>query len=488
MQSCHILLPKPLGHMRSLCKFPLLLCTLLLQSCKVGPNYKAPEVDLPSSFTLGGGIVSTQPQPSREEPFAEKQWWLSFNNPSLNSLVAEALLANADILTAMSNVSKAQAELSLGQSYLLPNINLEASATKSKNSKNLPAQNRGTLTKNSGISAIATYEIDLWGKVSHANEAAKAAILGAQSNVDAVKLTVLSGVVSGYFNMVALDEQIAITRQLISIQEELLKITAAQVRHGIADDLALSAAESDLASSEATLPPLEQQLQEQETALAILLGKSPRALMERSPRCNGTLSAIPIPPSAPKVLPSELLTRRPDIRAAEENLKSANAMIGVAKAAYFPSLSLSALIGLSSSNIDNLFNRHSRTYEIAKSTSLPIFDFGATRANVKIAKIAKDQAMIQYALIVRAAFGDVVTALAAVDSSKWSYIAAEKNESAIARAMNLTEQRYNHGVAAYSGVLSAKESLLQAKLKTIDARLGRLEAAAGLFGALGGGY
>lgn len=457
----------------------LFLCIFLLQACKFGSNYKAPAVDLPASF------LSPISSETTSKPL--KEWWTEFNDLTLNSFITEALSANADLMTAMNNISKAQAELSLGQSYLLPHIDLQATATKTKSSKNLPAQGRSPLTKNTSISGIATYEIDLWGKVARANEAARAMILSAQSNVEAVKLAMVSSIINGYFNMLALDEKIIITKQLISIEQELLAIVAAQARHGAADDIALSSATSALALSEASLPPLQQQLQEQETALAILLGKSPKTLIETRLKRSGSLGALPPPPSPPGILPSELLTRRPDIKAAEENLKAANAMIGVAKAAYFPSLSLSALIGLSSTNIDQLFNRHSRTYELAKNVSLPIFDFGARHANVNLAKIVVDQALIQYALTVRTAFGDVANALAAINSSGESCRAVEKNEKAAVVARRLTEQLYKHGKAGHSTVLSAKKNELQAKLNSIDTRLVRLQASAGLFQAMGGG-
>lgn len=461
-------------------KFSLLLCTFILQGCKVGPDYVAPSVDLPTSF-------SNHATPKTVGKITLK-WWEEYKDTDLNSLIDESLSANADLLIAMNNLSKARAELRLGQSYLLPHIDLQASAVKTKASKNLPSQGRNLLTKDTSINGIATYEIDLWGKVSRANEAARATILSALSNVKAVQLAVAVDIANIYFNMITLNEKIQLAKQLIAIEQELLILARAQVHYGTIHDISLNSVISALALSEASLPLLEQELQEQITALAILLGKSPKTIIDARLERIITMSSLSIPATSPDILPSELLTRRPDIVAAEENLKSSNAMIGVAKAAYFPSFSLSALVGLSSSSIDKLLSKHSRTYEITKNIVLPIFDFGAAKANLDIAKLDTDQAMIKYALIVRTAFGDVANALKRIDSANKNHSAAKKNEEAIVRVLQLTNQLYKYGKIAYTEVLTVKKNMIQANINKLDAKLLRAQASISLFQAMGGGW
>jgi len=303
-----------------------------------------------------------------------------------------------------------------------------------------------------------------------------------------VKLSVASNVASGYFSLISLDEKIAIIRRIIAIEKEVVRLNQSLTKNGIGNDMTLNTAVANLANTEAQLPLLEQQLKEQEVALSILLGRSPRAIVKDAVKRGEMITALPNPPSVPKILPSKLLTQRPDIRSAERELIVANPNIDLAKDAYFPSLSLTALLGMNSQNINDLFNKHAHNHQLTKSVSMPIFDLGATSANVGIAKSLKDQAVIRYAQVVRRAFGDMANALMSQRSAASSYSFAIKNNKSLAEVMRLTDQKYKHGTMGRLGFLTAEQNLLQSKLAVNNAKLVQLVATLDLYSVLGGDW
>lgn len=338
------------------------------------------------------------------------------------------------------------------------------------------------------LATLLTYEIDLWGKVASSNKAARASLLAAENNRKAVFLTVTSEVATAYFNLLALDSQISITKKLIKIQEEIYKLNQNLLQSGISNGIILSQAESSLAITKSQLPPLQQQLQEQENAIKIMLGRSPKDIIIKLVERGKTIGNLPVPPIIPRILPSELLTQRPDICAAEQDLISANAKIGVARAAYFPSLSLTGLLGLSSNSLNQLFNSSASTSQISGNLSGPIVDFGRVSSNVKIAKISEQQYMIKYQTTIKTAFQEVADSLSAQKTSTDNFNNWQQNELALERVMNLTKERYKHGNVDYITVLEAEQQFLQAMLNGIGIKLKRLTAAVNLFHALGGNW
>jgi len=451
-----------------------LVIIFLLGSCQFSPDYQKPAVQKPKGFVE-----------SPRQKDHNKKWWRQFNDSKLDNLIREALEANTDILIAMSNLSKARAQLGLVESQLFPQVNLQGSSTKTKTSKELKSANSGSIVNSLSLAAVFNYELDLWGAARNADKSAGALLLVAEYNKHATQITISSNVATSYFNLSALNAQISITKRLIAVQEEIYKTNNNLFQAGVNDVVALSQAEVALENTKATLPPLVQALREQETALAILVGQVPQVSSQQ------TLTAIdrlPIPPSVPNALSSGLLEQRPDINAAEQNLISANANIGVAKAAYFPTVSLTGLVGLQSSYMSSLFSKNAGNRQRSGTIEGSIFDFGKTKAAVKIAKETKNQYLIQYRQTVYTAFGEVIDALSARKTSLDNYVAWQKREKAMDSIMRLTKQRYSRGNVAYLEVLNAEQDLLQEKITGIRVKLEQLNAAVSLFQALGGGW
>ena len=453
----------------------------LLYGCQLQPKYKAPNIELPSYLDK----YSIE----QDKDIADKiGWWSRFEDPNLNMLIKETLEANADILTAMTNVSMARAMLTLSEADRLPNINIQGTAERTKPSKKLKASSAQKTMNTFNLATLLSYEIDLWGKVASSNKAARASLLAAENNKKAVFLTVTSEVATAYFNLLALDSQISITKKLIKIQEEIYKLNQNLLQSGISNGIILSQAESSLAITKSQLPPLQQQLQEQENAIKIMLGRSPKDIIDKLVERGKTIDNLPVPPIIPRILPSELLAQRPDICAAEQDLIAANAKIGVARAAYFPSLSLTGLLGLSSNSLSQLFNNSASTSQISGNLSGPIVDFGRVSSNVKIAKISEQQYMIIYQNTIKTAFQEVADSLSAQKTSTDNFNNWQQNELALERVMSLTKERYKHGNVDYITVLEAEQQFLQAMLSGIGIKLKRLTAAVNLFHALGGNW
>ena len=290
----------------------------------------------------------------------------------------------------MTNVSKAQAQLTLNKTHRLPQIGLQGAMKQSR-------ANATNKTVNSfSLAAVLNYEFDLWGAVARGNEAARASLLAANYNQDAIKLTVTSNVAIAYFNVLALEKELSITKELVAIQEEIYELNKKIFQSGAGDLMTLNKAQSALSVTQAELTSIEQSLMEQEKALAVLLARTPKEIVNGKLRKAKLIDGLPSTVIVPKILPSELLERRPDIRAAEAYLVAADAGVALAKAAYFPSISLTGLLGLDSTKLNKLFNNSAINSNFGSAIAGPLIDFGRTGANVKIAEETKKQYIIQY--------------------------------------------------------------------------------------------
>lgn len=456
-------------------KFPLILIiVVLLYGCNSRNNNNTLSSELPSNWSKYSAVFDVNCDKSQN-------WWLRFDDPNLNNLIKEALNTNFDFLTAMSNVSKAQAELNVDSSYLLPQIGIQGEAKKTKT--NSPKKTVNSVS----LAAVLSYEIDLWGRAANAEKSARADLLAAKYNQEAVKLAVVSNVTVAYFNLVALNEQLVVTEELITNGEEIYKLTNHLFDSGTIDLISLKQEESVLAIIKASLPLTEQLMVEQEKALAILLGKDPKQIVEGVLKVNkDKLRSRAI--TVPAILPSELLEQRPDIKAAEQSLISSNLQVAIVKASYFPTVSLNALLGLSNSRVKKLFDDSSKNSSVGVSFSDTIIDFGKTSNNIKIAEENQKQAVIQYQKTLSTAFQEAVIYLSAQQTSSDNLKFIQKSEKALEESMKSTMYRYNNGNVSYVEVLRAKQSLLQAKLDRINAALKQLVASVNLFQALGGNW
>lgn len=462
----------------------------MLAGCTVGPDYERPTMELPGAWGSPAASAAATPASlgAAEVSTVRPDWWTSFDDPVLSRMVDQALTANDDIMLAAARVSEARAILRFTEADRLPQIDAEASAARVRSSGDLTLPGGSRTGNNFRLAGLLSYEIDLWGRLARADEAARAQLLATEAARDAVRLAVAADTALGYFNLRALDEQLAIAERTVGSREEALTLQQAQFNAGAITELELRQAQGELATARAQVPQLRQARNEQATALAVLLGSTPRAVIEDAIPRGLTIDDLPVPPILPADLPSTLLERRPDIRSAEGQLAAANAEIGIARAAYFPRLSLSALLGLESLELDRLFGSGTGTWQIAGGAAAPLFDFGRTEANVRAAEARREQALAQYQGTVRTSFREVVDALGAQETTA-ERLAAEADQLATRQdTLRLAKRRYDEGYSSYIEVLDAQRTLFQAELDRVAAQRERLAAAVDLYKALGGGW
>jgi multidrug efflux system outer membrane protein len=457
-----------------------ILAAALLAGCfAVGPDYHRPQVDLPNRWPEGKSAESVP-----------LQWWRGYHDPVLDAMVDEALAHNADLATAIARVDEARADLGIVRADQYPGVTAGVGASRTKISENSATFFPGLEPRYNDVlaSLTATWELDFWGKYRRATEAARADLLAAGFNRDAVRLTLIAEVSRGYFNLRSLDAQIAVTKETIATRLESLALQRKRYEAGVSSELELRQVEAEADAAEALLPFLDNQLARQETALSVLLGRSPRALIGAPPERGAAIEALSVPPAVPAGLPSELLERRPDLREAEQRMVAANARIGVAKAAYFPSISLTGLLGGESTRLTTLLLPPSRIWEISGSAAQLVFDAGRTRSAVSAARARQRQALSQYQLAIQHAFKDTLDALVAERKARERLEAESRRVAALQKALELAKLRYDNGESSLLDVLDAERGLLGAQLDRVEAQRAQLAATADLYQALGGGW
>lgn len=464
--------------------FTLLTALLLSTSCTVGPDYTQPVFEFPDLWGEKADTAEVTFDPAEQQISTE--WWKQFNDPALSALIDEALAANSDLLVAAARVSEARANLRLSESELYPAIDGTADAIRTGRSEVSATSTTQKPYNDFSLAAVLSYEIDIWGRIRRSNESARAQLLSVKANRDAIRNAVVSDVASGYFSLRALDAQIAITNDTITSRRASFDYYKRQYNGGVLDALSYRQGEAALASAIASLPPLEQARTEQQNALSLLLGRSPKAIVEgKIERGNPTLAT---PPALPDTLPSSLLERRPDVVSAEQSLIAANAAIGVAIADYFPKLSISALLGLNAEDADNLFKSAARNWQIGAGLSAPIFNAGRTSATVDVAKAQAEIAKTTYQQTVRTAFADVVNALEATRTSTARVKADTTQVNVNTEAERIAKRRYDAGYSEQLELLDTQRNLYAARLSLVTSERDRLIAYILLYKALGGGW
>jgi multidrug efflux system outer membrane protein len=445
----------------------------------LGPDYLRPKIDTPDLWP-GEKTAASVPV----------QWWQSYNDPVLDRMVEEALAHNADLALAIARVAEARAQLGVTRADQLPGVSAGAGGSRNRISEKSPLFFPGFEPKYTDLNASlnASWEIDLWGKYRRATEAARADLLATESNRNAVRLTLIADVSRGYFNLRSLDAQIAVTRQTVATRLTGLSLQRKRFEAGVVSELELRQVEAETAAAQALLPALETELARQETALSVLLGRSPRAIVATPAERGAAIEAITVPPGVPAGLPSDLLERRPDLREAEQRLVAANARIGVAKAAYFPSISLTGLFGVESTTLSDLFTSAAHMWQYSASAAQTVFDAGRTGAQVKSAQARQQQSLAQYQSAIQNAFKDTLDALVAQRKARETFEAEEVRVAALRKALELAKMRYENGESSLLDVLDAERGLLAAQLNRVEAQRVQLSATADLFQALGGGW
>ncbi|MBI3810640.1 MAG: efflux transporter outer membrane subunit [Nitrospirae bacterium] len=468
------------------------LIAMLLSGCMtVGPDYRRPEIDTPEAWPdqrSGAPPPSQDITPSRGS--ASPMWWRGYNDPVLDAMIEEALAHNADLRLAIARLDEARATLGLARADQLPIVSADGHVSHNRISERSPTFFPGIAPsyKDQDVSLNASWEIDFWGKYRRATEAARAELLSAQFNRDAVQLTLIADVARGYFNLRSLDAQVAVARRTLSTRLASLALQRKRFEAGVASELELRQIEAETAAAQGLLPSLERQLAQQENALSVLLGLSPRAIVGSPPERGAAIEALTVPPAVPAGLPSDLLERRPDLREAEQRLIAANARIGVAKAAYYPSISLTGFFGSESATLADLFTSPARIWQYSASVAQTVFSGGRAGSQVEAAQARQQQALALYQSAIQNAFRDTLDALVAQRKARETLEAEQARVTALSSALELAQMRYDNGVASQLDLLDTERGLLDAELNRIEAQRAQLAATADLFKALGGGW
>jgi len=457
------------------------LAAALLAGCMtVGPDYRRPKVDTPEQWP---GKATEGPVPAA--------WWKAYGDPVLDRMVGDALAYNTDLRLAIARVDEARAALGISRADQVPGVSANAGASRNRASQeSVQGVRAGTDPEYGNYRATlnASYEIDFWGKYRRATEAARAELLAAQSNREAVRLTLITDVAQGYFNLRALDARVAVTRRTVATRLASTALQRMRFEAGVASEFDLRQVEAQSAQAQALLPAFERSLAQQETALAVLLGQSPRAIVTVPVERGTAIDALTLPPAVPAGLPSDILEGRPDVRQAEQALIAANARIGQAKAAYYPSISLTAFLGGESASLSDLFSAPAHVWQIGGSAAQTIFDAGRTGQQVEQARAREQQLLARYASAIQNAFKDTLDALVAQRTAREALDAEQARVTALQNSYRLAQLRYDNGVSSLLDVLDVERGLLDAELNRIEAQRAQLAATADLFKALGGGW
>lgn len=451
-----------------------------LSACRtVGPNYQRPEVPLPATYS--GGALGTASTPVPDA------WWSLFGDPKLDRLVGEALAANQDLAAAAGRIEEARALLGLSRANRLPQVSGGASSSRSRLSQQASQIPPGFPLEFNDFRATidASYEFDFWGKYSRASEAARAELLASEEGRRNVRLGIAASVATAYFDLLSFDRQLAIVRETLGTRGESVKLQQLRFDAGTISELDLAQAQAEMASAEATAPALERAIRQTENALGVLLGRFGTGPIERAG--EGGLTTLNLPP-LPAQLPSDLLLRRPDVAAAELGLIAANARIGEARAAFFPSFSLTASLGQETNKLSKFFSSGGDIFSLALGLTQPIWNAGRIRRNVEAVTARRSQALAAYLRSIQASYADVEDALAARTTGAAEREALERQAEALGRSLRLSQLRYDAGESSYFEVLDAQRGLLSAQLSAARARRDELAAAVTLFKALGGGW
>jgi len=459
------------------CVAPLFVA-LLLSGCTMGPNYKRPTVAVPPAYR---GIAPDAPAQTESASLGDQKWWDVFQDEQLRSLVRTALQQNYDLRIAASRILEARAQLGITRADQFPTVSGGAGITdvRTAQSKFLPAFE----TSSAQVNVSAAWELDFWGKYRRATEAARANLLATEWARQEVASTLVANVAAAYFQLRALDLQLEISKRTLDSRQESLRLTRLLANGGSTPLLDVRQAEQLVFTASAEIPALEQQIEQQENFLSILLGRNPGNIAR-----GQTLIEQHHPPEVPAGLPSSLLERRPDIRQAEQQLVAANAEIGVARAAYFPQISLNGNGGLQSSALTNLFTGPAGAWSFGASLTQPLFTAGKISSGVRLAKARQQTATLFYQQSIQGAFRSVSDALIGYRKTReFSSHQQELFESA-QDAARLSHMRYNGGVTGYLEVLTNETNSFSAELGLVQARLNELLAVVQLFEALGGGW
>jgi multidrug efflux system outer membrane protein len=460
------------------------LSLFLLGGCTVGPNYQRPKLTTPAQFR------APEPLPAPQAAsIADLKWFEIFKDEQLQALIRTALVQNYDLRDAAARVEEARASLGITRSDQFPQFGASGGVELNRFSRDgatplpailLPSQNRnfGSVALN-----LLSFEVDLWGRLRRATEASRANLLSAEENRKTVITTLVSDVTTAYLSMRELDYELEISNETLETRQQSLDLVKSRQSGGVATRLDMRQAEQLVDTAAQTIPVIEQQIEQTENQIHLLLGEPPGNV----PR-GRILTAQDLPPEVPAGLTSALLERRPDIRAAEQNLIAANAEIGVARAAYFPQLTISGFLGGQSTQLASLITGPTSAWTLAPQLAQPIFTAGRLKSNVRLSEAQREDALVQYEKTIQTAFSEVSNSLIAHQRTRESREKQEELVVALEDRTRLAYIRYRGGVDTQLDALDADRDLFSAQLSLSQIRLSELLTVVQLYKALGGGW
>ncbi len=447
------------------------LMAVLVSACMIGPDYQRPPIDAPAAWRLSE---------QGAKDLANSAWWEQFNDPALNTLVATALRENKDLMIASARIEEFAGRLGITRSQLYPQVGLGVDASRQR--VTLPGSSANGTYNSYDVLLGASWEIDLWGRIRRESEAARARLMSTEEGKQGVVLTLVAGVAGSYINLRDLDRQLEIAVNTANAREASYKIFQDRYTGGVISLLELNQNKSQYEEALATIPKFEKGIAQQENALSVLLGRNPGPIVR-----GNNIDQLRVP-AVPEGLPSTLLERRPDVRGAEQDLIARNALIGAAKAAYFPSISLTALFGVASSSLSSLFSSGSQAWQYGGALSQPIFTGGLLAGQVEVAEAQQQQSLFAYQKTVQNAFREVNDALIDIDRTRAQLAAQRLQVQSLQVYADTARLRYDNGYTSYIEVLDAERSLFNAQLQYTQTQQTQLQGSINLYKAMGGGW
>ncbi len=447
------------------------LLALLASGCMVGPDYVRPPVDAPAAWRLSEPAV---------RDMANTAWWEQFGDPVLNDLVATALRENKDLMIASARIDEFAGKYGFVRSGLFPQVGAGYEVSRQRD---IPAGTTQPSTYNSYSAVLnASWEIDIWGRIRRQTEAANAQLLASEEGRNGVVLSLVGSVAGAYINRRNLDRQLEIARATAKSRGESYDLFKLRFAGGVISLLELSQNKSQYEEALATIPPLEKAIAQQENGLSVLLGRNPGPIARGKEIDQLTLPVIPAG------LPSDLLERRPDIRRAEQDLIAANALIGAARAMYFPTISLTGLFGYASPSLSSLFEGPSKVWQYGAPITMPIFTAGAIAGQVQAAEAVQQQMLFAYQKTIQQAFREVDDSLASQERTREQLLAQRRQVEALQQYASTARLRYDNGYTSFIEVLDAERSLFNVQLQYTQTQQVQLQAMVNLYLAMGGGW
>jgi multidrug efflux system outer membrane protein len=457
-------------------RVPIALLVLPLAGCLVGPDYNRPSVEMPQSFRFEVADAAET---------ANTAWWLQFQDPVLDDLIAEALASNKGVQIAAANVEQAAAVLTQTRAPLYPQVGAQATGAQQRATESgatpVPASVPNPQTSYQ-VLAGASWEIDLWGRIRRLSEAARAQVFATEEAHRGVILSLVASVANSYVQLRSLDEQLVIARRTLGTYDDSVKLFELQFEYGQISEMTVQQARTQYETVAATIPQIEFQIAQTENAISILLGRNPGPIPRGKSIDELTLPAVPAG------IPSQVLEQRPDIQQAEQNLIAANALIGAARALYFPTISLTGVFGQASAELGNLFKGPARTWSYSGSITGPIFTGGAISGQVRQAEAGQKAALLAYEAAIQSAFADAETALVAREKLIQQLEAQGRLVTASREYARLAQLQFDGGVTPYFTVLQAEQQLFPAELNHVLYRGSLFASVVNIYKAMGGGW